>query len=74
MKALIKQLTETCAPSGHESAVREIIQTAVAPYADSVEVDALGNLHVLKKGTGGGLTVMLAAHIASHPVPGFWRV
>jgi endoglucanase len=63
MKALIQQLTEAYGPSGYEHAVRDIIQTAVAPYADTVEVDALGNLHALKKGSGDGLTIMLAAHM-----------
>ena len=63
MKNIIKQLTEAYGPPGYETAVREIIKTEVTPHADSVETDALGNLHVVKKGNGKGLTIMLAAHM-----------
>lgn len=63
MKTLIKQLTEAYGPSGYEQAVREIIKNQVSDHADSVTVDPLGNLHVIKKGSGDGLTVMLAAHM-----------
>ncbi len=63
MKELIKELTEAYGPPGYEQAVREIVQNRVAPYADEVEVDPLGNLHVLKKGSGDGLRIMLAAHL-----------
>lgn len=60
---LIKQLTEAYGPPGHEQAVRELIRHSVLTYADSVEVDTMGNLHVTKKGQGDGLTIMLAAHM-----------
>jgi endoglucanase len=63
MKDLIKQLSEAYGPPGHEQSVRDIIQAQVAPYADRVEVDPLGNLHAVKNGTGEGLTIMLAAHM-----------
>jgi len=65
LKDLIKQLTEAYGPPGYEQAVRDIIQDLVTPYADSVEVDPLGNLHALKYGdsSGQGVTVMLAAHM-----------
>ncbi|MCG3210180.1 MAG: putative aminopeptidase YsdC [Anaerolineae bacterium] len=63
MKDLIKQLTEAYGPSGYEHAVRNIIRQHIAPHADSIEVDALGNLHAVKNGGGNGLTVMLAAHM-----------
>ncbi len=63
MKKLIKQLTEAYGPSGYEQAVRAIIQKEITPHADSVVIDALGNLHAIKKGSGQGLTVMLAAHM-----------
>ncbi|MCB0211172.1 MAG: M20/M25/M40 family metallo-hydrolase [Anaerolineae bacterium] len=63
MKDLIKALTEAYGPPGYEQAVREIIQSHIAAAADSVEVDALGNLHAVKKGSGEGLTIMLAAHM-----------
>ena len=63
MKDLIRKLTEAYGPSGHEERVRELIRAEVEPLADDIRVDALGNLIVLKKGTGGGKTVMLAAHM-----------
>ncbi len=64
MKELIKQLTEAYGPSGSEQKVREIIQDQVIPYCDHVEIDPLGSLHAVRKGTGsGGQRVMLAAHM-----------
>jgi putative aminopeptidase FrvX len=73
MKNLIKQLTEAYGPPGYEHAVRDIIRGHVTPYADTVEVDPLGNLHAVKKGNGNGLNfeglkiaglkIMLAAHM-----------
>ena len=63
MKDLIKALTEAFGPSGYEKAVREIIQKEVKKVADSLEVDALGSLHAVKKGDGSGLKIMLAAHM-----------
>ena len=63
LKDLIKQLTEAYGPPGYETAVREIIHSHVEAHADEVETDQMGNLHVVKQGQGGGLTVMLAAHM-----------
>jgi putative aminopeptidase FrvX len=75
MNDLIKRLTETFGPSGHEDAVRKIILKEVKLLADEVRVDALGNLIVRKKpskGANNPKKIMLAAHmdeigiIASH--------
>lgn len=63
MKDLIKQLTEAYGPPGYEQAVRDIIKTHVTPHADGLETDPLGNLHAVKKGSSGGLKIMLAAHM-----------
>ena len=69
MKETIKKLVETFGPSGYESTVRDLIRQAVEKEGlangrgDKVRVDAMGNLIVLKKGTGGGRKVMLAAHM-----------
>ncbi len=75
MKNLIQKLTETFSPSGFESAVRDVIRAEVAPYADEIRVDALGNL-IVRKGPDGNVEnarkIMIAAHmdeigiIASH--------
>jgi len=64
MKALIQKLVETFGPSGYESAVRDLIQTEVANFADEVRTDALGNLIVRKgKQVKDGKRIMLAAHM-----------
>jgi tetrahedral aminopeptidase len=64
MKNLIQKLTETFSPSGHESAIREVIRGEVETLVDEVRVDALGNL-IVRKGTKGknGKRIMLAAHM-----------
>ena len=62
-KNLVKQLTEAYGPPGYEHAVRDIIQDQLVDYADRIDVDALGNLHAVKQGSGEGLTIMLAAHM-----------
>ncbi len=75
MKQLLKSLTETFGPSGHEDEVRKLILKEVKPLADEVRVDALGNLIVRKKPAANSKNprrIMLAAHmdeigvIASH--------
>ncbi len=64
MKPLIQKLVETQGPSGYETLIRTVVKAEVEPYADSVRVDALGNLIVQKgKGEPGGIKIMLAAHI-----------
>jgi endoglucanase len=64
MKALIKKLVETPGPSGFESQIREAIRSEVAPYADEIRVDAMGNL-IARKGqkTASGMRVMLSGHM-----------
>jgi len=62
VKELIKKLTETYGPSGHEEPIREVIRAEVEPLADEIRVDALGNLIAVKKGQG-GKKIMLAAHM-----------
>ncbi len=64
MKPLIQKLVETQGPSGYESSIRAVVKQEVEPYAESVRVDALGNLIVQKgKGKPEGIKLMLAAHI-----------
>jgi putative aminopeptidase FrvX len=60
---LLKELTQIWGVAGREKKVREIIKREVAPYADEMITDSMGNLIVLKKGTGGGKKIMLAAHM-----------
>jgi len=63
VKELIKKVTEAYGPSGHEEQIRDILRAEVEPLADEVRVDALGNLIALKRGSGTGKKVMLAAHM-----------
>lgn len=63
MKELIKKLVEAYGPSGFEDDITKLIRDEIAPYADEISVDALGNLIALKKGDGSGRPVMIAAHM-----------
>ncbi|MCO5196437.1 MAG: M20/M25/M40 family metallo-hydrolase [Anaerolineae bacterium] len=63
MEALTKKLVEAFGPCGFEDEVRELIREEVAPYADEIEVDQMGNLYALKRGDGSGLKVAIAAHM-----------
>ena len=60
---LLTQLTQAFGPPGHEEEIRAVIREIVTPLADSVWVDPLGSLVALKKGTGGGKKIILAAHM-----------
>jgi tetrahedral aminopeptidase len=64
-RELIKRLTETYGPSGHEHRIRDLIQREIKGAADELRVDVLGNLIAKKKGNGGAnrKKVMLAAHM-----------
>ncbi len=64
MKPLIQKLVETQGPSGYETQIRSVVREEVQPYADDIQVDALGNLIVHKgKGNTNGKKIMLAAHM-----------
>ncbi len=63
MKERIRQLVEAYGPSGHEAQIRALIEEQVAPHADKVRTDAMGNLIALKRGSGDGKPVMIAAHM-----------
>ena len=66
---LLEKLCNACAISGDEGEVRKIVLEEVKPYADTVKVDALGNVLVTKNGasTSPGsdkrVKVMLDAHM-----------
>ena len=64
---MIETLKTLCALSGvssFEDEVRDYIKGRVAPHADDVRVDAMGNLIVFKKGVKStGNKLMLCAHM-----------
>lgn len=60
----IKKLTEINAVSGNEKNIRKYIKEIIAPYADSVTTDTMGNVIAFKKGTApSGKTVVFNAHM-----------
>lgn len=61
MRNTLKTLTTTYGGTGREGTTAEVIRNMVAPYVDTIETDALGNLICIKKGEG--KRVMLAAHM-----------
>ena len=62
---LLRELTQLWGVAGYEKPVRQYIEKIVAPYADEMITDAVGNLIVLKKGVSGpkAKKIMLAAHM-----------
>ena len=58
---LLKILTQTDAPPGNESAVRELIINEIKDYVDEIQVDVLGN--VIARKTGNGKKLMLCTHM-----------
>jgi putative aminopeptidase FrvX len=65
LKAHLKQLSETAAPSGHEGPVRDVIRAAWTGLADEFHTDGLGSLIAIKRGAGPEprRTIMLCAHM-----------
>ena len=65
MKELIQRVCAVYGPTGNEDRVAELIRDEVAPYADEVRRDRMGNLLAIKHGRGGegALKVLLAAHM-----------
>lgn len=63
MYSLLKELCELVGPSGFEQDVQRFIWNKVKEQADSVEVDALGNLIAKINATDAGMpSILLAAH------------
>lgn len=61
---LLKHLCMAVAPSGAEGPVREIVRAELGAFADEMQVDALGNLLVTRRGRGARrLRVLLDAHM-----------
>ncbi len=62
---LLKELSEATGAPGFEGNIRAIVKREIADYVDSIEVDNMGNLIALKKGTlkKGKKKLMAAAHM-----------
>ena len=62
---LLRALSNAAAVSGDEGAVRKLVLEAIAPYADQVKVDALGNVLAVQHAAKGRSAprLLLAAHM-----------
>jgi acetylornithine deacetylase/succinyl-diaminopimelate desuccinylase-like protein len=57
------RLTEIPAPSGHEAARAAYVRAELEKLGLKTTTDAMGNLTAVRKGTGGGPTIVFAAHL-----------
>lgn len=62
-KRFLEKLTQTPGVSGHEKQLTEVVKEYFVPYADSIKIDALGNIVMLKKGRTSKGKLMFAAHL-----------
>ena len=60
--SILKTLTQLPGISGREEAVRSYLKQQLSPLADEVQVDTLGNLILIKKGTS-SKKLLLCAHM-----------
>ncbi len=63
MLNLLKEICSARGVSGDEGEVAALIERHITPLADSVEVDALGNVIAFKKGKSSDKKVMASAHM-----------
>ncbi|AIE87158.1 M42 family metallopeptidase [Fimbriimonas ginsengisoli] len=59
---LLQELTEAHGVSGREDAIREIVRRELGPLGE-LSSDSMGNVICVKRGSGGGKKVMIAAHM-----------
>ena len=59
---LIEELTNLCGVSGDEGDIRAYIKEKIAPFANEIIVDTIGNIIALKKGNS-EKKVMLSSHM-----------
>jgi putative aminopeptidase FrvX len=60
---LLEQLTQTNSPSGYEDNIRQVIEANIQEFVDEYRIDPLGSLVGLRKGSGDGQKILLAAHM-----------
>ncbi len=58
---VLKRLVDTPGPSGYEQNVQKIYREEIAPYADSVRTDIIGNV-IAERNPSGSPRIMLAGH------------
>ena len=60
---LLKEICEVAGAPGHEQRVRELVIKNVKPYVDSIDIDNMGNITVIKRGKDSSKKAMIAAHM-----------
>lgn len=63
---LFKNLSNASGTSGHEGGLEDIIVSHFEDYVDEIEVDQVGNIYCIKRGSGESETrpkILLAAHM-----------
>jgi endoglucanase len=60
---LLKRLCETPGVPGREEPIRALVKDEMKTLVDEMRVDAMGSVVGVKKGSGGGPKVMIAAHL-----------
>ena len=60
---LLKKLSDSLGPSGHEDEVREIVIEELKPLVDKIQVDKWGNVYGVRYGARQDIKVMIAAHM-----------
>ncbi|WP_414468752.1 M42 family metallopeptidase [Methanobacterium sp. ACI-7] len=63
MSDLLEKLSNAPGVSGFEGEIRKIMTEELTGHVDEIETDGLGNLIAVKKGSGKGKKIMLAAHM-----------
>lgn len=61
--SFLKDLVEAPSPSGFEQPAARVLRERLEGVADAVETNVMGSVHASLKGTGDGVSVMLAGHI-----------
>jgi putative aminopeptidase FrvX len=59
---LLAEICKTPGAPGFENRVRELVLKEIKPYVDEVEIDNLGNVYAIKRGTS-DKRVMVGAHM-----------
>lgn len=63
MLTLMKKYTSAFSVSGCEKPLAELIRQDLAPVADVIETDPMGNLMILRKGKDSSRKLMIASHM-----------
>ncbi len=60
---LLEELCQTPGAPGHEDRIREIVIRELKPIVDEIQVDNMGSVIAIRKGSPGGKKLMLSGHM-----------